>query len=385
MLIKLADLGPKSYCDESFVFNFRAVRFWDGSLDPNVLYIVSASQLPPEPSEINGASKLLCIMDAPLHSGYTDGGVHLITFPAAASPIAIYNCLSTHLVDLFDGSASLQTLISRLVRGNFDEILISISKILRKSVILFAFNLQMISSAAYLDDRPSCWDSVHKLGYYPNFYNLASKLATGELLIYTKNRQLLPLRQMPAEGGEVFAPIIADNLTREILGYIFFYEANCDAIVDNSESLAFICHTLSWRMWKITHTRDRSHALLTDTLYSVLDGAITDDQVITSAMTRAGMHQRGYKLLIVVSSGSGSPGAAVNPAEKWPELFKDIWTDSFSFLYNGDLILIVHAESPDALMDQTLRKLQERLSLRRTSLTDTAPGSTVPASVRLQG
>ena len=116
-------------------------------------------------------------------------------------------------------------------------------------------------------------------------------------------------------------------------------------------------------MWKITHTRDRSHALLTDTLYSVLDGAITDDQVITSAMTRAGMHQRGYKLLIVVSSGSGSPDAAVNPAEKWPELFKDIWTDSFSFLYNGDLILIVHAESPDALTDQTLRKLHERLQL----------------------
>lgn len=363
MLSKLEAFSPAAFCGEGSIFQFRTIRFWDGTVEAGVLYIAEASRLPREIPEADERLQIMCVLDEQLPVCYMDGAVRLVAFPAGTSGEAIYNCLSTHFSDLFEGSTSLQKLIGHLVRGSFDEILASISSIMRRSVVLFSANLRAISNSAYGNDRPPQWDAIQKLGYYPGLYRLPPELSTGNVLVRDRQKRFRIFSEDLTEGGEIFAPIIADNLTREILGYIYFYEPNHDAIADNSESIAFICHTLSWRMWKFTHTPERSHAILTDTLYSVLDGTMADDQVITAAMTRAGLHQRGYRLLAVISSGSGGAVDALVPTEKWSDLFKETWNSKISFLYNGDLILILQAESPEDLMRKALPGLLERISL----------------------
>lgn len=360
MLTKLSKFAPVPLCGETTVFRFRTIRFWDGRFDAGALYIADASQLSAEYTA-SGSFQLLCVLDQPLSPVYLDGSAKIITFPANTSKIEIYNELSEHLSDLMNGSVSIQALMGHLVHGSFDEILASISKIIRKSVVLFSSNLRLISMAAYAGDGSAHWDVIQKLGYYPGLYRLPPEFSSGAVLIRNADR-FYEFSEDIAAGGEIFAPIIADNLTREILGYLYFNEPNHDALFDNAESIAFICHTLSWRMWKFTHTPERTHTILTDVLCSLLNGTIPDEQTIVTAVSRAGLRQRGHRLLAVVSFGGSATDAAA-PAERWSDFFKETWSRTISFLYNGDLVLVIQAESSEELAEKALPALCERILL----------------------
>ncbi len=253
-------------------------------------------------------------------------------------------------------------LIDSLVTDSPDDIIVAISNILRRPCVLFSPNLQMIAAADCERDRPPLMDTILELGYHPDFYELSPRLLHGTIIIRDEKQKLHTFNEKKSIGGEVFAPIIADNITREIIGFLYFYDSDKNALQDNKEYLAFICHSLSWRMWKYTHSIDKSNALLTDILCNVLDGAVHDDDVIRRACERAKIRYNRKRMLFVISSQSNKLLGTENPIQRWSDLFRNIWSEAIAFMYNGDLILIIPADEPEDIADQILPEIEKHLT-----------------------
>lgn len=253
-------------------------------------------------------------------------------------------------------------LIGSLATDSPDEIALAIADILRRPCILFSPNLQTIAVAEHAGDRSPLMDTIIELGYHPDFYDLSPRLLHGTIIVRDSKNGLHSFNGKQSAGGEVFAPIIADNITREIIGFLYFYEPDKNALQDNQSYLSFICHSLSWRLWKYTHSIDKSNALLTDILCNVLDGALNDDSVIRRACEKAKVRYAGLRMLFVISSQSSKLPGTENPVQRWSDLFRNIWSDAIAFMYNGDLVLIVQADEPEDFRENVLPEIRKHLS-----------------------
>ena len=327
-------------------FSFTQLRFWELPLEENCLYIARASELMNFSADVAETCllNLFCVEDQPLPTELaTCPNVNLTLFPAEVSIPALFNRMSRLLSQSRMGPG-IQALIGMVARGESLSILVEhISHILSAPTAILSGGFKVIDSSTGRDTGFPLWDSILSQQFYPNF-DLIQKLVSQLSTTPPRSKSFVFSFSKTPGYVEYFTPIIADNATQSLLGFLYFFLEDDQARPCDLDTIGLIASMLSWRLWRYTHQVKAGDVTLGLIITDILSGSLRDNSLIQSRLKKSHLKLSKNLFFIVVSTSSIADNSYTLNYLK--QVFFPIWPDGSLITYTSDIIFLVRSEEP---------------------------------------
>lgn len=348
-----------SYTGRSLV-RFSQIRFLEFPLNEDCLYVIYASQLE-QLEHMSGLNFVaVCIQDIPfpgLPSPWS-AKVDLFLLSGNVSLPALFNRLLALVSNQNQyKEQSIQSVINHVTQGDSLDVLIScISRVLHAPAAVLSSGFQVIAASDAPDFPAPVWDTMVDEHFYPHF-DLKQLLVTS--VGNTPTSSISQVRSFTRVPGltESFVPIIADNVTRSILGYLYFIQPSEQLQRCSSYEIGFLASLLSWRLWRYTHQVKANDVQLGLLLTDILGGAVQSNRAVELRLKNSGVHLTGNKFLIVVYTSATTDKHTL---DHFKQMFSMVWPEGCLITYSSDIIFLIHSE------DESLNP--ERLSVFTNTL-----------------
>lgn len=329
---------------------------------PKRIYVGYTSQLPSAPPEIDSPILFLCIEDKKVPKAYTNKeNIILLLCPKNTSLLDLFN----HINRLFSESSAstdeLWTFLNMIATSaTFTQLVTQVTSIMGCSSAILSQGGKILGFCQKEDQEPSkTWELSIKNRYYP-YSDAVSRLNSGTLTIYdTEIRKIITSPDKYPAQGDAFFPILSEDISREVLGYLYFSYTDLDQFIYKLYAIQFVAYAMSFRMWRYINSPSSTNSTLCFMLRDIISGSLTNDEDILSRMENIKIPNLPYNHLIVVYSS-----AMDGKFHSWPHLktvFSQIFPNDVLFTYNGDILILLSSKNPDLLPEEKLEALSKQL------------------------
>ncbi len=343
-------------------FNDAYLLTGHDDLVPKRIYVGYTSQLPSSLPEQDKPLTFLCIEDKRIPSQYKNNEkIQLLLCPPETSLLELFNHINRVFSETSSSTDELWAFLNMVATSaTFTQLITQAKNIMGCSSAILSQGGKVLGFSEAEGLEPSrTWSLTIKNRYYPHT-NVVSKLNVNTLTIFDlKDRKIITHPEDYPQEGDAFFPILSEDISKEVLGYLYFSYTNLDKFIYKLYAIQFIAYAMSFRMWRYINSPSSSNATLCFMLRDILSGTLTNDNDILARMQNIRIPSQPYNYLIVVYSS-----AIDGQFQSWPHLktiFGQIFPNDVLFTYNGDILILISSKNPDVLSEEKLNELSEQL------------------------